>query len=196
MSLAVQGHPVFSIKIAILQTHDDLFPRLRLVIAAMLSIVLSSVFAACSFAAAADVPGGSAQIQGGNFRIEFDNHLRSRVVACINKKETVLGPFTASETVTTADKLWAGFLMTSQTHDHTMDSFGEGERLTVEGKAGALAKRVSVTIYDHFPAMALFDVQYTNTGASKLAIKSWSNNAYTVTAQRGGGAPAFWSYQS
>ena len=45
MSLAVQGHPVFSIKIAILQTHDDLFPRLRLVIAAMLSIVLSSVFA-------------------------------------------------------------------------------------------------------------------------------------------------------
>ena len=187
---------MFSMKIAILQSDNDLFPRLRPVIAAVLSIVLISVFAACSFAVAAEVPGGNPQIQGGNVRIEFDNHLRSRVVACFDKKETVLGPFTASETVTTADKLWTGFLLTSQTHEHTKDTFGEGERLTVEGKAGALAKRVSVTVYDDFPAMAFFDVQYTNTGTSKLVIKSWTNNAYTVNAQRGVGAPAFWSYQS
>ena len=50
------------------------------------------------------------QIQGGNLRIEFDNHLRSRVVALFDKKETVIGPFTASETVTTADKTWTEFL--------------------------------------------------------------------------------------
>ena len=66
----------------------------------------------------------------------------------------------------------------------------------MEGKAGTLTKRVSVTVYDDFPAMAFFDVQYTNTGTSKLAIKSWTNNAYTVNAQSGVGAPAFWSYQS
>ena len=165
-------------------------------IAAVLSIVLVSVFVACSFAVAAEVPGGNPQIQGGHIRIEFDNHLRSRVVACFNKKETVLGPFTASETVTTADKLWAGFLLTSQIHEHTKDGFGEGERLTVEGKAGTLTKRVSVTIYNDFPAMAFFDVHYTNTGTSKLVIQSWTNNAYTVNSQRGVSAPAFWSYQS
>ncbi len=50
---------------------------------------------------------------------------------------------------------------------------------------------VTVTVYDDFPAMAFFDVQYTNTGASKLAIKSWTNNAYTVNAQRGAGSPGF-----
>src|SRR5438046_360377 len=44
--------------------------------------------------------------------------------------------------------------------------------------------------------MAFFDVQYTNTGTSKLAIKSWTNNAHTVNAQRGASSPAFWSYQS
>ena len=124
---------MFSMKMAILQSDNDLFPRLRPVIATVLSIVLISMFAPCSFAVAADVPGGNPQIQGGNVRIEFDNHLRSRVVACFNKKETVLGPFTASETATTGDNLWTGFLLTSQTHEHTKDTFGEGERLTVEG---------------------------------------------------------------
>ena len=51
-------------------------------------------------------------------------------------------------------------------------------------------------MYDEFPAMAFFDVQYTNTGTTKLAIKRWTNNAYTLNAQRNGGTPAFWSYQS
>jgi alpha-galactosidase len=159
-------------------------------------IVLTTVFACCSLAAAADIPTGKPQIQGGNLRIEFDNRLRSRVVARFDKTETVLGPFTASETVTTAGKLWTGFLLTSQKHGRTKDAFGEGERLTVEGKAGALTKRVSVTVYDDFPAMAFLDVQYTNTGTTELAVKSWTNNAYTMNAQPSGGQPDFWSYQS
>ena len=151
----------------------------------MLWIIFITVFAASSFAIAADVRTGNPQIQGGKVRVEFDNHLRSRVVARFDKKETVMGPFTASETVTTADKPWTEFLLTSQKHERTKDTFGEGERLTVEGKAGTLTKTVSVTVYDDFPAMAFFDVQYTNTGTTKLAIKSWTNNAYTVNAQAG-----------
>ena len=129
------------------------------------------------------LPSGKPQIQGGNLRIEFDNHLRSRVVARFDNKETVMGPFTASETVTTADKAWDGFLLASQKREHAKDAFGEGERLTVEGKTGTLTKIVTVTVYDDFPAMAFFEVQYTNTGTTKLAIKSWTNNAYTVNAQ-------------
>jgi alpha-galactosidase len=154
------------------------------------------LFASWSPAAAADIPTGQVQIQGGNLRVEFDKHLRSRVVAWFDKKETVMGPFTASETVTTADKRWTGFLLTSHKHGRTKDAFGEGERLTVEGKAGTLIKVVSVTVYDDFPAMAYFEVKYTNTGTSKLAINSWTNNAYAVDAQPSGGTPAFWSYQS
>jgi alpha-galactosidase len=161
-----------------------------------LSIVFTTVLAAWSIAIAADVAAGKPQLQGGDIRIEFDNHLRSRVVACFDKKETVMGPFTASESVTTADKAWTDFLLSSQKHERVKDAFGEGERLTVEGKAGALTKTVSVTIHGDFPAMAFFDVQYTNTGTSKLAIKSWSNNAYSVNAQPSAALPAFWSYQS
>jgi alpha-galactosidase len=160
-------------------------------------IVLPIVFASCSLAAAAaaGAPAGKAQIQGGNLRIEFDKRLGSRVVGRFNNKDTVMGPFTASETVTTADKPQTEFLLTSQKHDRTQDAFGEGNRLTVEGKAGALTKMVTVTVYNDFPAMAFFDVQYTNTATTKLAIKSWTNNAYAVNAQSGEGSPAFWSYQ-
>ena len=185
-----------STKSAILQSHTDLLRELKSTFTRGLWIALIIGLAVCSPSAVASSPAGTAQIQGGNLRIEFDNHLRTRVVARFNKSETLMGPFTASETVTTADKVWTGFLQSSQKHERTKDAFGEGERLTVEGKAGTLTKIVSVTVYDDFPAMAFFDVQYTNTGTSKLAIKNWTNNAYTVNAQRGVGGPAFWSYQS
>jgi alpha-galactosidase len=179
-----------------LPSDKKLVGALRAATVALLWIFSITAFAACSSIRAANVAVDKPEIQGGNIRIEFDGHMRSRVIACFDKKETVLGPFTASESVTTADGPWGEFLLTSQKQESTKDAFGEGERLTVEGKSGVLKKTVSITVYHEFPAMAFFDVQYTNAGTSKLAIKSWSNNAYTVTAQRGAAAPAFWSYQS
>src|SRR5271156_1295282 len=77
-------------------------------------IVFMVVFTSCLLAVAADGPPGKAQIQAGNLRVEFDNRLRSRVVARFDKTETVLGPFTASETLTTAGKVWTEFPLTTQ----------------------------------------------------------------------------------
>ena len=118
------------------------------------------------------------------------------MIARFDNKDTITGPFTASESVTAADKTWTEFPLTSQKHERVSDTYGKGERLTVAGKSGTLTKEVSVTMYDEFPAMAFFDVQYTNTGTTSLAIQSWSNNAYTLSALPNGGDPAFWSYQS
>jgi alpha-galactosidase len=128
--------------------------------------------------------------------VEFDNHLRSRIVARFHQTDTGLGPFTSSETLTTAGKVWNQFLLTSQKQDSVKDAFGAGKRLTVEGKAGTLVKKVSVTVYQDFPAMAFFDVQYVNTGKTGLKVMSWTNNAYTLDAQSASGQPEFWSYQS
>jgi alpha-galactosidase len=159
------------------------------------SVVLAIV-SASSLPAPAKVPGAAAEIQSGNLRIEFDGQLRSRLVARFDKKETLLGPFSASESLAFGNKTLAEFSLTSQRHQRTSDNIGSAERLTLEGKAGTLIKTVSVTLYDDFPMMAFFDVQYTNAGATKLTIDSWTNNAYTVTAQRNSASPAFWSYQS
>ncbi len=179
-----------------LRPDRNFLQKLRAMIALGAWIVFIIVFPSCSLTAAANTPAGEPQIQGGNLRIEFDNRLRTQVVARFDKTETVMGPFTASETVTTTDKQWTGFLLTSHKRERIKDAFGEGERLTVEGKAGTLTKTVSVTVYDDFPAMAFFDVQYTNTGTSKLEVKSWTNNAYQLNARPAVGSPAFWSYQS
>jgi alpha-galactosidase len=159
-------------------------------------MVLAAVLTSCSLPTSAQIPSARPQIQGGNLRVEFDNHLRSRVVALFDHQEKVLGPFTASETVTTAGKVWTEFVLISQKEAPIKDTFGEGKRLIIEGKAGALKKSVSVTVYDNFPTMAFFDVQYTNTGNTALTVKSWRNNAYTINAQPGERQPPFWSYQS
>ena len=175
-----------------LLAHKIRLPRIR---AIRLWLALAAACVACSLMVAS-APVDQPNIQGAYLRIEFDSRLHSRVVARFDNKETVMGPFTASETVTTAGKTTMDFRLTSQKTARMKDTFGGGTQLIVEGKAGTLTKKVTVTVYDDFPTMAFFDVQYTNTGAGKLTIQSWTNNAYVVNAQRNSASPAFWSYQS
>ena len=156
-------------------------------------IVMLSCLLTAQTAAPASV---KAEISGKNLRLEFDRMLRSRVVARFDNRETRLGPFTASESVTTTGNTVKQFAFSSQNTERVNDSIGAGQKLIVVGKAGNLTKTVAVTIYDKFPAMAFFDVQYTNSGPAKISITKWSNNAYTVNAQSKAGIPAFWSYQS
>lgn len=166
-------------------------------VTAALALMLSSG----SRTGAADLSVDKPQIQGANLRIEFDRNLRSRVVTRFDNKDTTMGPFSASETIAAADKSWTDFPMTNQKRERVSDAFGTGERLVVTGRSGTLTKVVTVTMYDEFPTMAFFDIQYTNTGTNKLNIKGWTNNAYTLNAQNrngrsAGDAPPFWSYQS
>jgi len=145
-----------------------------------------------STSVAADLP----RIQSPNLRIEFDNNMRSRVVARLNGREIPLGAFSASETVKGNERSWDDFALTSQSHDRVTDGFGGGERLTLSGKSGVLRKNLSVIIYDEFPKLAVFDVSYTNIGESELTILEWNNNAYTIDAQHAPAEVPFWSFQS
>ena len=148
--------------------------------------------AATRSTSATDLP----RIQSSNLRIEFDNNMRSRVVARLKGKEVPLGAFSASETVKGNGRSWDDFALTSQSDDRVTDSFGGGERLTLTGKSGVLQKNLSVIIYDEFPNLAVFDVSYTNIGKSELTILEWNNNAYTIDAQRAPAEVPFWSFQS
>ncbi len=162
-------------------------------------VVLLGILIATSQAENSSTPKSAdrlASIQSQSLRMEFDNKLHSRVVARFQGKEIPLGPFSASETISSATQTWRDFTLASQKREHITDGFGSGERLTLTGNAGSLNKTVSVTIYDDSPALAVFDVSYTNNGTSNIAIQSWHNHSYTIDAQRGAPEPAFWSYQS
>ena len=122
--------------------------------------------------------------------------MRSRVVARFGAKEIPLGAFSTSETVQGTERSWYDFALSSQTHERVTDAFGAGESLTMAGTSGVLRKTLSVTIYDEFPNLAIFDVSYTNTGKSQVKILEWSNNHYTIDAQSGSAGVPFWSFQS
>ncbi|HZR67138.1 MAG TPA: glycoside hydrolase family 36 protein [Terriglobales bacterium] len=117
-------------------------------------------------------------------------------MARFDTKEIVLGPFSASETLSTPATKWAQFLLISQTADEFKDEIGGGKKLILVGKSGVLTKTVVVSIYDNFPTMAVFDVQYMNNGKANLPVTEWINNRYKVNAEPNAPTPAFWSYQT
>ena len=136
------------------------------------------------------------QIQSSVLQIQFDRTLHSRVVALFGSRPKPLTPFSASETVTGVGRTWKDFALASAHRDTVSDSFGTGERLSLTGKSGDLRKNISVTIYTDFPSLAIFDVQYTNEGATRLTIRGWTNQQHLLTSLSTAPGPAFWSYQS
>jgi alpha-galactosidase len=138
----------------------------------------------------------SASIESSGLRIEFDKNMRSRVIARFSGNEVPIGAFSASETVRGSERSWYNFALASQKHERITDTYGAGEKLTLVGDSGVLRKNVSVIVYDEFPNLAVFDLSYTNIGKSPLRILEWSNNRYTIDAQRASSQAPFWSFQS
>ena len=136
------------------------------------------------------------RIQSAVLQIEFDQQLHSRVVPLFDSAASLFVPFSASETVTGVGHIWSDFTLTSSQRGRVSDVFGAGERLTLTGKSGDLDKKISVTIYDEFPSIAVFDVEYTNEGAARITIRGWANQQYSLSARVTTPGPAFWSYQS
>ncbi len=136
------------------------------------------------------------QIQSSVLRITFDHNLHSQVVALFGPDPKPLTSFAASEIVAGTGRTWSDFALTSAHREQVSDAFGAGERLSLSGQSGDLRKSVSVTIYADFPSIAIFDVAYSNDGATPLTIRGWTNNQYLLTSLAATKTPAFWSYQS
>jgi alpha-galactosidase len=135
------------------------------------------------------------QIESRILRIEFDRYLHTRVVPLFAAAPKPLVSFSASETLVGTNRTWSDFTLSSTQTDQVSDAFGPGQRLTVTGGDGNIRKKVSVTLYNDFPSIAVFEVEYTNQGATPLTLRGWSNNHYSLRASAAA-TPAFWSYQS
>ena len=153
-----------------------------------------------AFIAAAVTCGqlGMAQVavaSGKNIRIEFDGKMQSRVTAVFDGRDHVIGAFTPSETVQVSNAKIPDFKLIAHRREPVHDQLGSGSRTVVTGTAGPLKKVETVTTYDAFPRVAVFEVEYTNTGTENLQVSGWTNQHYSIDSG-GGGQPAFWSYQS
>ncbi|BDU71575.1 glycoside hydrolase family 36 protein [Mesoterricola silvestris] len=153
-------------------------------------MAFSRILPIALLAAAAAFAQAPARIQTPRLRVEFDGQLRSRIIARDGDRETPLGPFTAAQGLA---GIRTAFHLVSSRTEPVADVFGKGERLVLEGASGPLRTTIAVTVYPAWPALAFFDVDYANGGATPLAHRGWIRNAYTLDAA--GPAPAWWSYQ-
>jgi alpha-galactosidase len=135
---------------------------------------------------------GEPRIETKEIRIEFDRRMRTRVTARFSGKETLVAPWSESESVEADSVRSRNFALESYTRERISDDIGAGERMLLTGKSGPLMKTASVILYDDFPSLAVFEVSYTNIGRAALTVAGWTNNSYVVPAQqRTRSGPAF-----
>ena len=136
-------------------------PRLILTLLAMMASDAGGRAAAIPESPAAKPPidREELQLQSPNLRIEFDATMRSRIIARFGGEDRALGPFTASESVRGAKRAWEDFPVVSHQRERITDGLGTGERLVLRGTSATLTKQLTVTIYDAFPTLAVFEVE-------------------------------------
>lgn len=136
------------------------------------------------------------RVDGKGICLEFDSLLRSHVIAEIDGKGLVLGPFQASETITVDGQELRDFPLQSTNRRAVRDELGAGSQISISGLSGKVRKTAVATVYDTFPQMVFLKVRYANQGASELKISGWTNHRYSIEAAKGAAEPPFWSYQS
>ena len=136
-------------------------------------------------------------MEGERIRIEFGDQLHSRIVSKQDNREIALGDFTPSEALKVGDELLTDFTFDQRRNRKIDDALGRGRQVTLTGQHRDLIKTVDITLYDDYPALAVFQVTYTNNSDSGLAVTGWVNHSYLIPA---GPAvpdqPPFWSYNS
>ncbi len=142
------------------------------------------------------VAAGDVRIDGDRIAIEFNQSLHSRVTAKFEGKEIPLGDFSPSESLKVSGNEISDFNLKDVSKEDAADAWGSGRRYILTGEAASIRKVVAVTVYDEFPAMACFEVRYTNTGNSDLSVDGWTNQMYSISSRPEATEPAFWSYLS
>src|ERR1035437_9222913 len=121
-------------------------------------------------------PGFAAEavrVDGKNIRIEFNSAMHSRLVATPGGQERAVGDFMPSEFIRVSGNEINNFALQKQTHEPIHNRLGADFRPLITGTDSAVKKTVTVTVYDQFPRMAFFDVEYANTGTSDLPVNGW-----------------------
>jgi alpha-galactosidase len=148
---------------------------------------------------AAFLPAGSAAaaviVSGRGIEIELDARMHGRVVAVLAGARIEVGPFSASETVTTGRGERLDFALVDHQEGPFSDAIGTGRRHRLVGRGLDLEKSVEVSFYDDLPQLAVVQTIYSNPGPESVTIASWTQNRYTIAAAEGHREPAFWSYQ-
>ena len=153
------------------------------------------LLAGCVASNAPERTPAAVTIAGEAIGIDFNDQLHSRVLAGGADDALLMGRFAPSEYVVVDGADVTDFALDGHETSVVDDDIGAGERHRLTGLAGTLRKSITVTLYEDFPTMAVYEVAYRNEGTQPVRIDRWVNHHYAVQAPDADG-DAFWSYQS
>ncbi|MBI3350252.1 MAG: alpha-galactosidase, partial [Burkholderiales bacterium] len=140
---------------------------------------------------------GHVRVQDAALSLQFDDQMRCRIVSLAGRQPIMLTGFDASEHLVVAGRQLSRFTLQKAEPAQATTPFGAGQTLRLVGRSvDGTVKRVTVTLLDEHPGVALLDVSYTNTGHKALAIDAWVNAAHRLAAapRHAGGANGYWTY--
>jgi len=120
-----------------------------------------------------------ALVQGDGLRLEFDEHMQTRIVAT-GATEEVLGPFTASETLRTDTGELGTFMFEERREDAVHDVLGDGVRVTLTGHAGSIAKIVDVSVYQQRPGWLFLRARFRNAQGKPELLHTLNGSGLAV----------------
>ena len=127
--------------------------------------------------------------------IEFDSHLRSRVLHLHAGEANALGSFENSHYLVTDNGIVDDFSMFSAESEEINDKYGHGVQYTISGTAGNIEKLLTLCVYDMFPSTIFIKTQFLNTGKSDVEITGWVSSRYTINSTEKDEEKLFWSFQ-
>ncbi len=137
---------------------------------------------------------GHVRVQDSAVALQFDQQMRCRVVSLAGKQPVLLTGFDVSEHLVVKGKPLGRFTMSKADPARAATPFGAGQALRLTGSAReGVQKRVTVTLLDEHPGVALLEVSYVNTGDKPLVIDAWVTGAHRLAAapRHAGG---YWTY--
>ena len=134
-------------------------------------------------------------IVSGSLKIEVDKSLQSSVFSNEALTTKLSQSNISSGYLVIDDRVVSAFKLVSENSEKVKNSIGNGTRFSFIGLYQkdniSIEKKLLITVYDEFPEMAFFKVEYTNKNAA-IRIDKWVNNHYTLVQNKD---TVFWSFQ-
>jgi alpha-galactosidase len=137
---------------------------------------------------------GHVRVQDAVLSLQFDGHMRCRLVSLLGPQALALTDFDASEHVIVQGRPVRLFALQQAEPYAAATVFGAGRGLRLVGRsAQGLEKRLTVTLLDEHPGVALLELSYVNTGLQPLTVDAWVSAAHRLAAapRHAGG---YWTY--
>jgi alpha-galactosidase len=124
------------------------------------------------------------RLSDGTLTIDFDSAMHSRV----SHAGKAVTPRTAAEALFLADnRRLDRFLLLDHSQAPVSGPHGAGRQHRLRATAGgAVEQQLTITFFDRYPGLALYDMRYRNTGQSPLAVAGWRVATHDLLGHRDG----------